>query len=82
MQAPDVELPAGEARCLPPGHCAQATVCARWLARPKPGVPLTDYSTGILFVQGRCMHCLPASQYRKRPAVVAPTVHNTPQGLR
>jgi len=82
MQAPDVELPAGEARCLPPGHCAQATVCARWLAKPVPGVPLTDYSTEMLFRQGACPKCMRASEYRKRPAVVAPTVHDAPQGLR
>ena len=82
MQAPEVELPAGEARCLPRGHCAQATVCARWLARPQPGVPLGDFSTAMLFRQGACPKFLRASEYRKQPAAAVPTVHEAPQGLR
>lgn len=83
MRAPEVELPAGQARCLPRGHCSQATVCARWLARPAPGIPLDDY-TGIqhgTFVQGKCRYCLPAAEYRKRHDAPAPRVHDTPQGL-
>ena len=82
MQAPEVELPAGEARCLPRGHCAQAAVCARWLAKPAPGVPLGDYSTEMLFRQGACPEYLRASEYRKRPTAAQPTVHDAPQGLR
>lgn len=82
MQAPDVHLPTGQSRCLPKAHCAQATVCARWLAPARPGVPVTDYTTHGLFLQGKCLHHLPASEYRKAPAAPAPTVHEAPAGLR
>ena len=85
MHAPEVELPAGEARCLPRGHCAQATVCARWLAKPAPGIPLDDF-TGPqhgLFLQGKCSHCLPASEHRKQYGQApVPRVHEAPQGMR
>lgn len=84
MRAPEVELPAGEARCLPRGHCAQATVCARWLAKPVPGVPVGDF-TGTqhgLFLQGKCLHCLPADAHRKRtPDAPQGRVHEAPKGL-
>ena len=84
MHAPEVELPAGEARCLPRGHCAQATVCARWLAKPAPGLPLDDF-TGPhhgVFVQGKCRHCLAATAHRKRaPDAPPPRAHEAPQGL-
>lgn len=84
MRAPEVELPAGEARCLPRGHCAQATVCARWLAKPVPGVPVGDF-TGTqhgLFLQGKCLHFLPADAHRKR-ADSAPQgrVHEAQRGI-
>lgn len=82
MRAPEVELPSGESRCLPKGHCAQAVVCARWLAKPVPGVPVGDYTVNGVFVQGRCLHCLPASAHRKRaPDAPQGRVHEAPEGL-
>lgn len=83
MRAPEVELPVGQARCLPRGHCAQATVCARWLARPAPGVPVDDFTGGHhgLFVQGLCLYCLPAAQHRKQAQAPQGRVHEAPKGL-
>lgn len=81
MQAPDIELKPAEPRCMPRGHCAQATVCARWLIRMTPGRPLTDFSTDYLFRQGACLKFLAAADHRKRPEAAKPTVHDAPAGL-
>ena len=82
MRAPDVELPPGEGRCLPQKHCAQATVCARWLAKALPGIPAADWSHDPKFVQGNCPRCLLASEHRKKPAGAGPRVHEAPGWLR
>lgn len=85
MQAPEVELPAGQARCLPRRHCAQATVCARWLAKRTQGIPVDDFTGGHhgAFVQGKCAHCLPAAEHlKKQRTAPEPRVHESPGWLR
>lgn len=81
MRPPQVDLPLTEQKCMPRGHCAQATTCARWLVGLTPGRPVADLSLSPLFVQGKCPRHLDPFSFRKGPAAPEPTVHDTPAGL-
>lgn len=84
MRPPQVDLPLTEQKCMPRGHCAQATTCARWLAKAAPGLAVGDFSGSQhgVFIQGHCAFYLPAAEHRRKPAAQQPTVHEAPGWLR
>jgi len=81
MRPPQVDLPSTEQKCLPRGHCAQATTCARWLVVLTPGRLVDDMSLSPKFVQGKCPQHLDPRDFHKAAPAPVPTVHDTPAGL-
>ena len=69
-------------RCKPYRGCPRSCGCASFLVRPD-GRALVDYSISTSnWDPASCMGWRDVAQHRPVPAGAAPTVHETPEGLR
>lgn len=70
-------------RCRPYAGCPRSSNCASFLVLADGRRALVDYSAGSNnWSADSCSGWRDVSQHRPDPAAPAPTVHDTPEGLR
>ena len=68
MRTDAVYLPLSYTKCVPMVHaCPQSGMCARTICKADKGRPLEDFSNSYIWVRGRCVHFLAASNFREPP---------------